>query len=105
MAVITARDDAGNAITAIPYCVWDNRAAGKMNVWVRQDGLRPLLAPRDRVVRYFTEEIPESAGEEDITRAVPRLLARTRAYLAKDNGWYEGDLPILYRPLSDKDFQ
>ncbi|MBQ6619129.1 MAG: glycoside hydrolase family 127 protein [Thermoguttaceae bacterium] len=105
VAVITARDDAGNAITAIPYCVWDNRAAGKMNVWVRQDGLRPLLAPRDRVVRYFTEEIPESAGEEDITRAVPRLLARTRAYLAKENGWYEGDLPILYRPLSDKDFQ
>jgi DUF1680 family protein len=23
------------AITAVPYCVWDNRAAGEMNVWFR----------------------------------------------------------------------
>lgn len=105
VAVITARDAGGNTITAVPYCVWDNRAAGKMNVWVKQDGLRPLMITRDKAVRYFTEEISLSATEDDIAGALPRVLARTRALLARENGWYEGDLPILYRPLSDKDFQ
>jgi uncharacterized protein len=23
-------------ITAVPYCVWDNRAPGEMRVWLRQ---------------------------------------------------------------------
>ncbi|MBR4751373.1 MAG: glycoside hydrolase family 127 protein [Thermoguttaceae bacterium] len=37
--VITCKDVNGNKLTAIPYCVWDNRAAGRMCVWVRQAGL------------------------------------------------------------------
>jgi len=40
VAVITCKDYQGNELTAIPYCVWDNRAAGKMAVWVRQEGLK-----------------------------------------------------------------
>ncbi len=39
VAAITCQDVNGNTLTAIPYCVWDNRAAGRMNVWVRQAGL------------------------------------------------------------------
>lgn len=39
VAVITVKDINGNTLTAIPYCVWDNRAAGRMSVWVRQAGL------------------------------------------------------------------
>ncbi|MCF0234631.1 MAG: hypothetical protein HUK22_06590, partial [Thermoguttaceae bacterium] len=38
VAVITCKDYRGNTLTAVPYCVWDNRAAGKMAVWVRQAG-------------------------------------------------------------------
>ncbi len=26
------------AITAVPYCVWDNRKAGQMLVWLRESG-------------------------------------------------------------------
>ncbi|MBR4751375.1 MAG: glycoside hydrolase family 127 protein [Thermoguttaceae bacterium] len=37
--VITCKDVRGCVLTAIPYCVWDNRAAGRMCVWVRQAGL------------------------------------------------------------------
>ncbi len=37
--VITCKDYFGNTLTAVPYCVWDNRAAGRMCVWVRQAGL------------------------------------------------------------------
>lgn len=37
--VITCKDVNGTTLTAIPYCVWDNRAAGRMSVWVRQAGL------------------------------------------------------------------
>lgn len=39
VAVITCKDAFGRELTAVPYCVWDNRAAGKMAVWVRQAGL------------------------------------------------------------------
>lgn len=37
--VITCKDVNGNKLVAVPYCVWDNRAAGRMNVWVYQAGL------------------------------------------------------------------
>ena len=37
--VITCKDAYGNTLTAVPYCVWDNRAPGRMCVWVRQAGL------------------------------------------------------------------
>ncbi|MDO5310124.1 MAG: glycoside hydrolase family 127 protein [Planctomycetia bacterium] len=37
--VITCKDIMGRDLTAIPYCVWDNRDAGRMDVWVRQAGL------------------------------------------------------------------
>ncbi|MDO5310123.1 MAG: glycoside hydrolase family 127 protein [Planctomycetia bacterium] len=40
--MIVCKDYTGRELRAIPYCVWDNRAAGRMNVWVRQDGLAPL---------------------------------------------------------------
>ncbi len=36
---IKCKDYKGNVLTAVPYCVWDNRAAGRMDVWVRQVGL------------------------------------------------------------------
>ncbi len=39
--VITCQDVAGRPIVAIPYAVWDNRGAGRMAVWTRQDGLDP----------------------------------------------------------------
>ena len=47
VAVITCKDWQGNTLTAVPYCVWDNRAPGKMNVWVRQFGLstKPDASP------------------------------------------------------------
>ncbi|MGI6401911.1 MAG: glycoside hydrolase family 127 protein [Thermoguttaceae bacterium] len=38
-AVIRCKDYRGRTLTAVPYCVWDNRAAGRMSVWVRQAGL------------------------------------------------------------------
>lgn len=41
VAVITCRDIKGRQLTAIPYYAWDNRAAGKMNVWVWQAGYDP----------------------------------------------------------------
>lgn len=37
--VITCDDYQGNRLVAVPYCVWDNRAPGRMSVWVRQAGL------------------------------------------------------------------
>lgn len=37
--VILCKDFKGRTLTAVPYCVWDNRAAGKMAVWVEQVGL------------------------------------------------------------------
>ena len=37
--VVTCKDAYGNTLTAVPYCVWDNRAPGRMCVWVRQAGL------------------------------------------------------------------
>ena len=37
--VITCKDYQGRKLVAVPYCVWDNRAAGRMSVWVRQAGL------------------------------------------------------------------
>ena len=47
VAVITCKDWEGKTLTAVPYCVWDNRAAGKMAVWVRQFGLsaKPDASP------------------------------------------------------------
>lgn len=47
VAVVTCQDWEGKTLTAVPYCVWDNRAAGKMAVWVRQLGLsaRPDASP------------------------------------------------------------
>ncbi len=39
VAVITCKDWQGKTLTAIPYYAWDNREAGKMNVWVYQEGL------------------------------------------------------------------
>ncbi|MDO4586711.1 MAG: glycoside hydrolase family 127 protein [Planctomycetia bacterium] len=39
VAVITCKDIKGRTLTAVPYYSWDNRAAGKMAVWVRQVGL------------------------------------------------------------------
>ena len=39
VAVITCKDYQGRKLTAIPYYAWDNRAAGKMAVWVLQQGL------------------------------------------------------------------
>lgn len=41
VAVITCRDIKGRKLTAIPYYAWDNRVAGKMNVWVWQAGYDP----------------------------------------------------------------
>lgn len=37
--VITCKDYMGRDLVAVPYCVWDNRAPGRMNVWVYQQGL------------------------------------------------------------------
>ena len=37
--VIKCKDVQGRTLVAVPYCVWDNRAAGRMSVWVRQAGL------------------------------------------------------------------
>ena len=39
VTVIKCKDVLGRTLTAIPYCVWDNRAPGRMCVWVRQAGL------------------------------------------------------------------
>ncbi len=39
VTVIKCKDVSGRTLTAIPYCVWDNRSAGRMSVWVRQAGL------------------------------------------------------------------
>lgn len=39
--VLTMKTDRNKTVKAIPYCLWDNRAAGKMRVWVKQDGLEP----------------------------------------------------------------
>lgn len=36
--VITCKDIEGRTLVAVPYCVWDNRQAGRMSVWVRQAG-------------------------------------------------------------------
>ena len=36
---IECKDYLGRKLTAVPYCVWDNRAPGRMCVWVRQAGL------------------------------------------------------------------
>ncbi|MDO5552249.1 MAG: glycoside hydrolase family 127 protein [Planctomycetia bacterium] len=41
VAVITCKNSEGQTLTAIPYYAWDNRAPGKMAVWVKQDGLNP----------------------------------------------------------------
>ena len=79
--VITCKDVNGNTLTAIPYCVWDNRAAGRMCVWVRQAGLDssaenfadakkwtdangdPILyQPLDETV--LTDDIPVIAGAD-----------------------------------------
>ena len=37
--IIKCKDVQGRTLVAVPYCVWDNRAAGRMSVWVRQAGL------------------------------------------------------------------
>ncbi|MGI5832472.1 MAG: glycoside hydrolase family 127 protein [Thermoguttaceae bacterium] len=39
--VITTKTRNRKNVTAIPYCLWDNRTAGKMRVWVSQDGMVP----------------------------------------------------------------
>lgn len=79
--VITVKDVNGVELKAIPYCVWDNRSAGRMNVWVRQAGLdssnadyakaenwtdaegAPILyKPLD--ASYLTDDIPEIATND-----------------------------------------
>ena len=40
-AVIVTKSTSGKTLTAIPYALWDNRAPGKMRVWVSQDGMVP----------------------------------------------------------------
>ena len=40
-AVIVTKSTSGKTLTAIPYALWDNRAPGKMRVWVGQDGMVP----------------------------------------------------------------
>ncbi len=39
VVVVTAETADGKKVHAIPYSVWDNRSAGKMEVWIRQEGL------------------------------------------------------------------
>ncbi|MDO5582331.1 MAG: glycoside hydrolase family 127 protein [Planctomycetia bacterium] len=41
VAVITCKDVQGRTLTAVPYYAWDNRAPGKMSVWVCQAGYDP----------------------------------------------------------------
>ncbi len=41
VAVISCKDIKGRKLTAVPYYSWDNRKAGKMNVWVSQAGYDP----------------------------------------------------------------
>lgn len=105
VAVITAHDAGGNTITAVPYCVWDNRAPGKMNVWVKQEGLRALTIPRDRLIQMLSEEVGSVVSEDDVLAVAPRLIAKTRAFFAAEESWNEGDLPVLYRPLNDSDLE
>ncbi len=81
VAVITVKDVNGVKLTAIPYCVWDNRAAGRMNVWVRQAGLDsanadyakaenwtdangdPILY-KPLAEEYLNDDIPTIVGED-----------------------------------------
>ena len=39
--VITTKTCDNKTVKAIPYALWDNRSAGKMRVWVSQDGMEP----------------------------------------------------------------
>ncbi|MBR5244172.1 MAG: hypothetical protein IKW13_08055, partial [Thermoguttaceae bacterium] len=85
--VILAKDYEGRTLVAIPYCVWDNRAAGKMAVWVRQvgltdapaadselgkeanwidaEGLPILYKPLD--ASLLTDEVPQIANSPELT--------------------------------------
>lgn len=85
--VILAKDYEGRTLVAIPYCVWDNRAAGKMAVWVRQvgltdapaadselgkeanwidaEGLPILYKPLD--ASLLTDEVPQVANSPELT--------------------------------------
>lgn len=51
--VLTMKTDRNKTVKAIPYCLWDNRAAGKMRVWVKQDGMEP---EPDQTARPWREE-------------------------------------------------
>ena len=79
--VIRVKDINGVDLTAVPYCVWDNRSAGRMCVWVRQAGLdsnaedyadaknwtdadgEPILY-KSLDSKYLSDDVPEIAGDD-----------------------------------------
>jgi hypothetical protein len=38
VTIIRGKTDSGDDFTAVPLYAWDNRLAGKMNVWLSQQG-------------------------------------------------------------------
>lgn len=77
-----APDDARSVtLTAIPYCVWDNREPGEMLVWMPESlalaekPLDPTIRPAashcwraDTLTALYDEQLPESSSDHSIPR-------------------------------------
>lgn len=64
--VITALTDKRKRVTAIPYCCWDNRAAGRMSVWVPQQDLPET--PDETAAPWTDQDWTDSNGKPILYR-------------------------------------
>ncbi|MGL6193301.1 MAG: glycoside hydrolase family 127 protein [Thermoguttaceae bacterium] len=70
IGVITCKNADGRKLTAVPYFAWDTREPGKMEVWVRQEGLSKKFQNLD-----ITGWVNEKTGEPILYRNLtPEML-------------------------------
>ncbi|MGI6401908.1 MAG: glycoside hydrolase family 127 protein [Thermoguttaceae bacterium] len=89
--VILCKDYWGRTLTAVPYCVWDNRAAGRMSVWVRQAGLGSTADCPLTGSRWTDSEnepvLYQQLHEQDLNDSAPEFDEN----FADFSGSFEGD--------------
>ena len=76
VTALVGKEINGKTITAVPYCVWDNRQEGKMEVWVRQAGLVENIENADMTAWTDSEGEPilyQPLRESILTDDVPEI--------------------------------
>ncbi len=108
---ITAVTD-GKTLKYIPYYAWDNREAGKMEVWVKYDqgGLKPLayselplgaITPEGWLREMLERQRNGMSSQMDVL--YPQVMGERNGWLGGDGDqwergpyWIDGLLPLAY---------